>query len=402
MDLKEIPSKARDLIKVKNVSVNTDTLLEEMNNDKASLMTPVIVLMVILMVMGILGNFLVCYYYGCKAKETSNTVFIVVVAIYDLVLCTLSIPIEIVDLRFFFTFTNRGACKVMRFVNYFGAIGSVYTLIVIAVDRYRKVCKPFKNQIGPKGAKIASATSVLVAMLFSWPAIIFFDAVHVDIPTEDGLQLNGSDCTTIRDSSYRIYLWVFHGIYLVCFLVSTAVLSVLYGLVGSALYRHRKKRERYRSRLNTLNSNRQGTQLAELKGETYRKVTDEHTETKTDTQEPPTRQRSDSQAHIDLKTVKYTMMMLVITIVFVVSFLPYLILSIWRVFIDQYEAESLSDTGLVFFQIGLRSYFINSVANPFTYGFFNPKFRLFFKKTIFPCCIKDKEDRSLSTSSTAD
>ncbi|KAH3818143.1 hypothetical protein DPMN_119739 [Dreissena polymorpha] len=69
--------------------------------------------------------------------------------------------------------------------------------------------------------------------------------------------------------------------------------------------------------------------------------------------------------------------MVIVTIVFIVSFLPYLSLIAWRVVKRQNEAEFLSDAGLVLFKIGSRSWLLNYSHNPWLYGIFNSNFRQF-------------------------
>ncbi|XP_053383259.1 alpha-2Da adrenergic receptor-like [Mercenaria mercenaria] len=400
---------------MENITMDKEQLLERLNNDKAVLMTPVMVILGIFMIMGLIGNAMVCFFYTCKSRQSSNTIFIVAMAVYDLILCCLSIPIEIVDLRFFYLFTNSGACKFMRFVNYFGAVGSVYTLLVIAVDRYRKICRPFKKQLKLREAKIACGISVIVSIVFSWPALVFYRSVSVDVLTEEGILLKGCDCTTTRDDSYKVYLWVFNGVYLICFLISSIVLCVMYSLVGRVLFKHNKSRKRYGSRPISSNSNSSGTEnhLTEFEqpksNEKHKYTVNESVESEADA----ANRRSvinmvaatdlsttgKSQNQLDIKTVKYTTMMLVITLVFILSFLPHLILSLWRNIQGQYEGETLSDAELIAFQIGIRSYFLNSAINPLTYGFFNPKFRQFFYMTFCPCCRRPSESNTISTSS---
>ena len=403
---------------MENTTIDADKVLEELNNKKALLMTPVMVYLGILMITGMIGNAMVCFFYSCKSRQSSNTVFIVAVAVYDLILCVLSIPIEIVDLRFFYLFTNSGACSFMRFVNYFGGIGSVYMLLVIAGDRYRKICRPFKKQLNLKEARIACAISIIVSLAFAWPAFVFYRAVTVDV-LADGVVLKGSDCTTVRDDSYKVFLWIFNGVYIVCFLISSIVLCVMYCLVGRVLFRHNKARKRFSSIPVSSTSNSSGTDgnLTEIRTENSQStdknkyIVNNSNESEGDAEkrisvfqdltQTSSNSNDKSRTQLDIKTVKYTTMMLVITLVFIFSFLPHLALSLWRALQNEYEGEILSDSQLVGFQIGLRSYFLNSAINPFTYGFFNPKFRQFFYNTFFPCCQKQTEANTISTSSGA-
>ena len=319
-------------------------LLEHLNDEKAIMLIPAILYLVILMLVGLGGNILVFYYYGLKSAPSTNNTFILCVAMYDVILCTLSIPIEIVDIRFYYNFPYVSACKIMRFINYFAAIGSVFTLIVISIDRYRKICRPFKNQFKKSHARIACGLSLPFSLVLAWPAALFYTSVPVDITTDDGVNLTGFDCTTTKEPSYKIYQLIFNGFFIFGFVFSTIFLFTMYALVGKAIFKH---------------------------------------------------QKSQPQDHVSVQTVKFTTVMFVITVVFVVSFLPHLAMALWRAFQGVYEGEVLEGAGLVAYNIGLRSYFLNSAINPLTYGFFNSKFRAFFCS----CCKRLTDKHSTPSSS---
>lgn len=87
--------------------------------------------------------------------------------------------------------------------------------------------------------------------------------------------------------------------------------------------------------------------------------------------------------YVDLR--KYTVLMLLISMAFILSFLPYLGLVTWATLQSKYEGEILSKSELVTFNICLRSWLISSVVNPLIYGFFNTDFRLFVSRLLRNC-----------------
>lgn len=398
---------------------DTERLLKELNDEMATSMIPVLIYLSILMIAGVAGNCMVVFYYGCKTRRTSNAVFICTVAIFDLLSCCLSIPIEIVDIRFFYMFTNSGACKLLRFVNHITALGSAFTLLMIAADRFRRICRPFKIQLSLQQAKIVCCLSLLVAIFFSWPALIFYDAVKSDLTNEDGVKLQGSDCTTTRDESYKVYLMVFDVMYVLLFITSTIVLCTIYSIIGRVLYKHNQFRKRYTpSEAFGTSPSAVALKAAQSEDETDTKKSEPTEPDKDNNFESNrnemtvnarqnafnmkiknsvdiTKDEKTTQEQIDLKTVKYTIIMLVITVVFIVSFLPYLCLAIWSSFVDDFRTYDSS----VGYQIGIRSYFLNSALNPITYGFFNSKFRNFFFHRLCPCHRWGKELNTISSSS---
>ncbi|CAG2229606.1 unnamed protein product [Mytilus edulis] len=213
-----------------NVTAND---LDIANDEMAVILQPVIAIVCIYMVVGVLGNPLVIYYYGFSVKPSPSYNFIVLVAVFNLIICCICIPLEIVDMLFSYKFPSAIGCKIFRFVNYFSSVGTGLVLIAIAVDRYRKVCQPFKTQITMKMAKIIIFIVCLASVCISWPGFVFYDVHAVNISSFPGLI--GYDCTTIREKQYKLYILIFNGVCFLIFLVSIMTLTVLYILVGKKL-----------------------------------------------------------------------------------------------------------------------------------------------------------------------
>lgn len=442
-----------------NFTVN-DELLAKLNDQKVKLLSPVIVYVSILMIIGSFGNIFVCIYYGCKTKRSTNSLFIVALAIFDLTVCVITMPIEIVDLRFFYMFTNVPACKISRLVNHIAADGSATTLLAIAIDRYRRLCRPLSPQLEIRHAKIAVLFAVVFAMILAWPAIIFYKPVNVNVtdPSNRSIVLQGSDCTTTKEDEYRSYLWAFNIVQFVVYVVATMILCVLYSLVGRSIYRYKGRRIKYASTkriayeadsnhaaqndstktsVQTVDSSLESDTKTQVNHDSGSEVTVKVSENKdekateniikdekeVDSEKENTpkikngiytkRQLASTRKSLsaskyktpkdktpDIKTVKCTVLMLVITVFFIVGYLPYLVLVIWRIFQTSYEGDILSDAGLVGFQFGIRSYLINSAVNPILYGFFNDNFRNYLFVTFCPCFAKKPNKLSSSASIT--
>ena len=433
-----------------------EELLTELNDERVELMIPVIVYVSVLMLVGTFGNILVLVYYGCKSKTSTNSFFIVALAVFDLSMCAVSMPIEIVDLRFYYMFTNVPACKISRLLNHLAADGSATTLLGIAADRYRRLCCPLKPQLEIKHARIAVFLVGLLAAILSWPALIFYEPVTVNVtnPENNSTILQGSDCTTTKDDKYRTYLWAFNIVQLVIYIVATTTLIVLYCLVGRAIYRYKRRRLKYASSKRIAYDSKYNRKEKQSKTDSTEKCDSESdigngstietdaAETSIQTVESTlengtehfpnignnekentacskgaklkrkqfvatrniknnSRYRSPKDKTPDIKTIKCTVLMFVISIFYIVGYLPYLVLVIWRIFQSGYEGDILSDSALVGFNIGIRSYLIPSCVNPLLYGGFNDNFRNFFFTTFCPCMGKKRKKLRSSTSITS-
>lgn len=82
------------------------------------------------------------------------------------------------------------------------------------------------------------------------------------------------------------------------------------------------------------------------------------------------------------KTLRITRMLVVVTVVFVLSYLPHLSLMLWDMFTETYE--TLPKDNL--YQIIFYSFFLNNLINPFIYASMDLKFRGECKKLF--CCVK--------------
>ncbi|KAH3859742.1 hypothetical protein DPMN_102565 [Dreissena polymorpha] len=99
-------------------------------------------------------------------------------------------------------------------------------------------------------------------------------------------------------------------------------------------------------------------------------------------------------------TRKNTMMMRMVTIAFMLSYTPFLIILIIRYTHDSdlYKYYlSLGFSERVAYKIFLNSYFINSMINPYIYGFMNAQFRKqvkdLFRKIFCSSCIYKRNER---------
>lgn len=96
-------------------------------------------------------------------------------------------------------------------------------------------------------------------------------------------------------------------------------------------------------------------------------------------QEPRSRMdsnKSDASSHPgpSVRTRKVTMMLFIITIVFILSFIPHLVIIIW-ITVRPTVIDDLDPTSIAVYNVFLRSFVINNMANPIIYGFVDKKFR---------------------------
>ncbi|KAH9491994.1 hypothetical protein Btru_029588 [Bulinus truncatus] len=219
--------------------------LDELNRETIIIMIPSIIYLIILGLVGFIGNSLVLFVYSRKFSRTPTRIFILSIASFDLITNTVVIPGEIYDLFHLWDFDKVYICKVRLFFNAFTTMVAAMVLVAVAVARYRKICKPFGWQITVTHAKVISVSMAVASLLFSVPYAIINGRQTKPAPRAG---INGHECTI--DDSYLNTMWPMMNaaFFILLFVVCSTPLVVLYVLIGIKAWRHSKMRESLRGR----------------------------------------------------------------------------------------------------------------------------------------------------------
>lgn len=359
---------------------DAERMVWDLENNEAKQKLGAILFIGIVLLVGFLGNMLVCIVYHLKFAPSTSKYFIMSLAIFDLLSCTIALPGEIIDLRFDYHFNIPTFCRVMRFTITLSTCASVVLLVAIAVDRYRKICRPFENQMSLKETKLWIGLAVGVALSLALPTILLYGQKSGTIA---GVET--SDCSF--DKKYRDTLFpkVYLGITGALCLLSFVILIVLYVFIVVKVWKQRQKRKRMY--MLTMKGNPPVTSSTASLAEAAKKkdcLTVKTVEAETELPEngsafdirllnPEAKQRSKAQQK---QTIKTTVMLFLVTLVFIISFIPHFALQILSILSPGYVTKiHCSPAALVAFKLFLRSYFINCSSNPIIYSFCNDKFR---------------------------
>lgn len=118
-----------------NYTTGSESILVELNDKTALELLPVMLYVGILMVVGVVGNILVCFVFFFRLRRTTQHFLIVCLAIFDLGNAAIAIPLEIINMRDFFLFDNEKLCRLLRFTTHYCTMASVEILLIIAIDR---------------------------------------------------------------------------------------------------------------------------------------------------------------------------------------------------------------------------------------------------------------------------
>ncbi|XP_053374019.1 5-hydroxytryptamine receptor-like [Mercenaria mercenaria] len=379
----------------KNLSIT------ELNLEEAKQYIGGVVFVAIIMAVGFVGNLHVLLVYAFRMKPSNHRIFILVLGVLDFITCIVGMPFIIVDLRNPLTFTISPACKILRFINYFICSASALTLLVIATDRYRKICVPLGRQISQRMAKMLCLLVLFIALLISWPAPVLYGLATVQ--TSDP-NINGTRCYTEDKENFAKYQGYFNALLILIVVVCFIVLVVLYTLIWRVIVKHSGQKgqaitdrpEESSSNVQVTNNttdtfemtsgtvNSSGSDTEEkvarqfLPPEKQVYVVDKHSHCEDDKNKgKKTGKSKKAQRHHQQssdRSRKTTFMFLAITVVFFMSYVPHLILKIVT-FMNKSFVPQMSFTEKVVYNTFIWCFFINNMANSFIYGVFDSRFK---------------------------
>jgi hypothetical protein len=182
-----------------------------------------LVLYAVVFLVNIIGNALVCIVVArSKSLQTFTSLLLVNLATGDLVLGisgTIHLTVSVLTGNNVYML-----CSVMSTVVYVSAIVSVYTIAVLAVDRYIAIVKPLYNRstVTTGKLKVIIPTIWILATALASPSLFFFTGFGYDVK-----KIACWDTLTQDDfpSVYKIILFVF------MFLLPMTVISISYGSI---------------------------------------------------------------------------------------------------------------------------------------------------------------------------
>ena len=366
-------------------SSNMNLTIYSLNNEAFLRELPALLYMAILLSIGLPGNISIIVIFRTHYKRTIYRKFVVALAIVDTVACSASLPFEIIDIRFPYTFYVAEICKIFKTISCTVFLTSCFLIVGLSIDRYRHVCQPFKVQMSEKISTIICVSSCIIASLFAWPYYILSGIRKVDLMNN----ITGSDCFRIADEYKSTDYPFYHNAVLIfIFITATISMIIIYSLIGRAIYKQEQFRKKFRPESMGNNKIRkdmptESTTISE--GHSEQATTTERTDTNSI---PNNRQSNRSNYRTKQKITKVAC---AISALFIMSFLPHLIVTILTAEIGDFDADSNSVASIIL-SITTRSVFLNSVGNPFVYGVFDKRFRRGLKKYICFCRPNIKKD----------
>jgi hypothetical protein len=298
---------------------------------------------------------------------------------------------------------------------------SLLFMVVMAMDRYRRVCFPFSTQFTQQAAKYLilgfSSFSLLLSVRYFGTADIVRNNLTLDVNATKGHHCSLSE-TELLQSIENIFHWIdicVHALIIVS-------LIVFYSLVVRKVVLSKRKLKSH-DKISILNS-RKGSNAAHTicstSGVVETQITHDGSSGLNDTntitannrntvskpevstenhsgvsdntisyrishffQKPKLKHHMSASARAEMKI---TLMVAMITLASVLCFVPYYLAMLLI-------SSNMSGDGLIL-SVGnallRRTYMLNSAINPFIMAFYNEPFRLFIRQKLTCNCKKEK------------
>ncbi|XP_021346223.1 cholecystokinin receptor-like [Mizuhopecten yessoensis] len=361
--------------------------VDDWNEEISTRLLPDSIVLMTYLVVGVLGNSAVLYIYTIRLKgNIDDRFFIPALAFVDLMTCTLgtssSFTVNMLPVRL----ESGVACKIIHFFPMTFSAASAYLLLLIAVNRYMKICKPFNKQITVYWKKVTLILVACSSVLLSWPCFLFYGSKEI---IHDGTKITGTRCTSIRGPWSTIEPLIFKSAVFLVLAVIIFALVTLYILIGRTIFKQRNFRRKLCVNQTPISSQQVTESNADFTILTTVSVTNTQpsSESTSPTTEVTVIASNQRQIHRDSgqsPEVRLTLIFMLITFAFVICYVPKVALMVYESRNEHFWIE-LDKAEMGGYRFLYTLIYVNSIVNPIIYGFFDRRFRREARVTLRTC-----------------
>lgn len=318
-----------------------------------------IVFVSLLCMVGVVGNFHVLLLFSRHYKRSSYRTYILFLGALDMTNSAISMPLTIVYLSFPLEYFNDFFCKIYRLLLYYVSIASTLILVIIAVDRYRKIRTPLKRQWTEKQTFRLCVAGLAFGLLFAWPAPVLYGGSSVPLPINN---LTGNRCYIEDQFKHTSLTPIFNIILASLFVLILSILTTLYHYIWKAV-------KRFVHFPNEIGSVLSLTHSASV-----------DLDKKCSTKEC---QKEKNPRYVQLR--RTTITLLLVTIGYLVSAFPHHCLALVIFVFPDIECEMSFGAGVIYYTF-VWIFLVNNVINPIIYSLSDVKF-LRRLKSMYNCKV---------------
>lgn len=336
-----------------------DTVTREKNSEYASIVLPNTAIKGVGIVTGFSGNILVFLLYTFWIQDKGDSrYFIPFLGLVDALGSLVQGTFYLLTDEYAFTFQNDIACRLLYFVLTSLSCISAHSILVIALQRYLVICRPFGRQMSRTSNRVSLVTIAVASCGYAIPFIIYSGVKEENISFR-GQNFTAYTCRMVVDVSPSSITYV--TFLFILTLVNLIATSFLYAPVCKAVYRATKlMRRRPRSQADANPENAiQNTDPVNHAGDENR-----------DTGEAVL-----SKTNGGISTIRISLMFLIVIAVYTLSYVPSFLVILVNQTHKDFDPLKLTNAGLNIWRFFNTASFFNHIFNPFIYWYYDKKFR---------------------------
>lgn len=324
------------------------------------------VIVLLFLVLNLLGNGLVFYVYKFRVKKTIFSFFVTILAVLDLLSAVTTMLMDVIlkvrplDEK---AMSLAALCKLTHFQVYANHLISGCVLTLIAYQRYRKICHPLKPSLTKGSAKIILVITGTVCILLSLCTLVINGPQVVQIKIRSFV-VNTTICRYDKEYEGKSLQQAFSYLLLLAFSLVLTLTIIFYAMVSRALQNFERR-----------NSCVSGTGTPD--GDSSNKEF-QYRENSSDQPRPVYLETRPSVFSAtsggDRISVHMYKMFTIVTGIFVLSYLPHLVVLI-LLKVMRLDHRVLTYTQRVLLELAYNCPYISTIANPVVYGFRSAEFR---------------------------
>ena len=225
------------------MEANSTDLLQEIASSRNISFLANNIVYSILLLCGITGNMFVLFAYCIKTGniQMESRYFIPILAFFDLLVCSMFSVFFIVGSYIPNLLVNsNGLCKSWYFLLAVSMMTSKALLLAIAIQRYRKICRPHGKQMNLFLRRLSVAIIMIISLVYASPILV------VSGVTETVRVFNSANVSAIwcvpGNKHYPTFQLIYFSVITIIGISDLVVTSGVYAPVMCVIYRHFRNR----------------------------------------------------------------------------------------------------------------------------------------------------------------
>lgn len=303
-----------------------------------------------LCVVGIVGNAFVLNISRKIQNDSTYKIFVFILAYFDLSTSIAHLMKEVEQLWFPSYDTSDIECRITYFTAFIVSSTSYYIVLVIAIERYRKICHPLKSQMSVSMAKRICLACFGFACVTGLPFPFMVGNWYTKM---EGRTI--SQCLIGNTGERKVWPFIYSLSNLMIAVIIAIIVACLQAIIWKTILAQKAARKKLRDGQNFSNKNQDATSKD---GKAARRAAEDD-------------------------NVKITLTFCIITVLLIVSYYPLAAINTYIAYKNYYDPYIAIDRS-TFVLFGFLPHFgaINSILNPFVYFFSDNRFRDLFKEML--------------------